>query len=432
MLDRILFPIRRRTPELGRLLGSWKLSVVLMVVAASYYGFLAIWASASPPHVVQRIASLAPFWVVYTLLLANTGVCLWRRLPSLRRDLRVEPAAVTTQPARVLETPPGMTPDAARGLMRRLGFRTTRTQGQGVWGLRQRWAPLGTYLFHGSFFLLLVAAALTIALRYDERAVVAVGEEFVGTPEQSRSVAQPGLLELRLPPPRFTVESILPEFWGNELLFTRLEAQLAFADGERAVTRINRPLWNGWWTFVRLSGFGYAPRYEVEDRYGRVLESAFVKLNVFPPGQRDSFSLERFPHRVSLELWPDAVELDGEVQNRSLNLVRPAALARVTRGRLELCEAVLFPGDGLEFEGLRLSFSEIRYWGEFSIVHDPGIPVLFFGFAIALTGLALKVRGGRSEALWSPGADRAPGRLELWAPPANLPDPPPSFPEASP
>lgn len=424
MWDRILFPIRRRTPELGRLLGSWKLSVVLMVVAALYYGFLAIWATSSPPHVVQRIASLAPFWVVYLLLLTNTGVCLWRRFPALRRDLRAEPAAVKTPPAQVLPTAAGMTPDQAEAMMRRLGFRTTRTHDRALWGLRRRWASLGTYLFHGSFFLLLAAAALTMALRHDERAVVAVGEEFVGAPEQSRSVSQPALIGLRPPPPGFTVESIVPEFWGDALLFTQLEARLVLADGGPAVTRINRPLWTGWWTFLRLSGFGYAPRYELADRHGRVLESAFVKVNVFPPGQRDSFTLEQYPHRVSLEVLPDAVEVEGEVRNRSLNLVEPAALVRVTRGRVELGEAAIFPGDGLEFEGMRLSFPEIRYWGEFSIVHDPGIPVLFLAFAIAMVGLAFKVRGGRGEALWTPGAEGAAGRLELWGPPAHLPDPP--------
>ena len=80
MWDRILYPLRRRTPKLGRLLGSWKLSVVLMVVAAFYYGLLAVWAALSPPDVVQRIASLIPFWLTYALLLINTGVCLWRRL----------------------------------------------------------------------------------------------------------------------------------------------------------------------------------------------------------------------------------------------------------------------------------------------------------------------------------------------------------------
>jgi hypothetical protein len=58
-----------------------------MVLAVLYYGFLAIWATSSPPHVVQNIAGLLPFWLVYALLLVNTGVCLWRRIPTLKRQL---------------------------------------------------------------------------------------------------------------------------------------------------------------------------------------------------------------------------------------------------------------------------------------------------------------------------------------------------------
>jgi hypothetical protein len=87
MWTRILFAVRAFTTELGPRLGSWRLSVVLMVLAALYYGFLAVWATSSPPHVVANIASLAPFWLLYALLLVNTGVCLWRRLGTLRKQI---------------------------------------------------------------------------------------------------------------------------------------------------------------------------------------------------------------------------------------------------------------------------------------------------------------------------------------------------------
>ena len=91
-------------PDLGRRLGSWRLSVALMVLAALYYALLAIWSGSSPPHVVRNITSLLPFWLLYGLLLINTGVCLWQRLPTLRRDIGREPrwsgkAADWTEPA---------------------------------------------------------------------------------------------------------------------------------------------------------------------------------------------------------------------------------------------------------------------------------------------------------------------------------------------
>lgn len=332
--------------DLGPRLGSWRLSIVLMVLAALYYTFLAIWAGSSPPHVVRNIAGLIPFWLVYALLLVNTGVCLWRRLPQLRREL-------------------------ARG----------------------DWPALGTFLFHGSFFLVAVGFLLTIAGRQEATVWAAVGEEFTGDPTQFLTQSAPKPLASGVPVTGFRVEEIRPEFWRDELLFTTLEADLTLAAGKRVTTRINRPLWLGWSTFLRLSGFGYTPRYELRDSEGRVLDSSFVKLNIFPPGQRDYFSPPEYPHRIYLEVFPDYEEVEGLPTSRSLNLRNPATVVQIYRGRLALAQGVLRYGEAMSFEGLNLLFPEIRYWGEFSIVRDPGAPILFLGYVVGLAGLIFKLAG---------------------------------------
>jgi hypothetical protein len=82
---------------------------------------------------------------------------------------------------------------------------------------------------------------------------------------------------------------------------------------------------------------------------------------------------------------------------------------QVLRGRLDRGAAVLLGGDRYRFEGLALRFPEIRYWGEFTIVWDPGAPLLFLGYLLGLVGLALKLPGGRAEAEWRP----LPGGGEL-------------------
>ncbi|MGB5888919.1 MAG: hypothetical protein WBH75_02990, partial [Thermoanaerobaculia bacterium] len=221
----------------------------------------------------------------------------------------------------------------------------------------------------------------------------------------------------------FRVEDIRPEFWRDQLLFTTLEADLELASGSSATTRINRPLWLGWATFLRLSGFGYAPRYELRDANGHVLSSSFVKLNLFPPGQRDYFSPPDYPHRIYLEVFPDHGEEDGRPVSRSLNLVNPAVAVDVYRGRLALGGALLPLGDGYTFEGLTLSIPEIRYWGEFSVVWDPGAGILFLGFVVGLLGLLLKIRGGRAEAEWVADPAGEGGVLRGWggAQPSGLP-----------
>lgn len=341
MVKSPLFALRRLGLDASRWLGSWRLSVVLMVLAAFYHVFLAAWAFTSPSHVVRGIAGLAPFWLVYGLLLVNTGVCFTRRW---------------------------------RGLSR-----------------RGRRAALGSYLFHGAFFLLAAGFLLSLATRQQVTLWAAVGETFSGEAEQVLSRTSPRWLSPAVPAPGFRVDRVLPELWRSQLLFTRLEADLTFTDGRTATTRINRPLWLGWGTFLRLSGFGYAPRYELTDRAGRPLDSAIVKMDVFPPGQRDHFRIPDLPHRFYVEVLPDFAVEQGEPITRSLELVRPAVWLRVIRGPQELGEALLRQGDSFELEGLRLRFPEIRYWGQFSVVWDPGAPVIFAGYLLGLVGLGLKL-----------------------------------------
>jgi hypothetical protein len=420
MLDRLLFAVRRSFPEFGQWLGSTRLSVVLMIVAAQYYLFLAIWSTSSPPHVVQNIAGLIPFWLLYGMLLINTGVCLWNRIPVLRRDLAASPRLTERPAAWEMDTPSETSADEARGLLRRMGFRPGVVEPDRVWGSRRRLAPLGTYLFHGAFFLLAAGFLITLLTRQETKVRVAVGEQYVGRPDQLLSVSPPRVLGAGIPSLDFEVKHIRPEFWSDQLLFTALEAEIEQGGGKRSHTRINRPLWVGPGTFLRISGFGYAPRYEIVDRRGVVLDGAFIKMNVFPPGQRDYFVLPDHPHRVYLEVVPDVAVENGRAVTRSLNLVNPAVELQVLRGRVSLGGGLLRQGEGFEFEGLTLRFPEIRYWGEFTFVRDPGAPVLFLGYLLALAGLLLRIRGGRAEAEWRAGAGGEPGVLRGWGG-----DPPP-------
>lgn len=405
--------LRSRLPEIGPLLGSWKLSVVLMITAALYYIFLAIWATSSPSHIIQNIAGLAPFWIVFGLLIANTGVCLWRRFPGMLRDISPGFVRGPEPPLWEIPFPAADAPSASRAL-ERLGFRTIHPPDGPVFGTKRRWASLGTYLFHGAFFLMAAGFLLTMATRYEARLWTAVGEDFVGEAPQFLSQTPPRVLSLGPPQVTFRVDSIRPEFWRDQLLFTTLEANLIFPGGGRSVTRINRPIWAGPATFLRLSGFGYAPRYEITDANGLVLESAFAKLNVFPPGQRDLIVTGRYPFRISVEVYPDYVEGSSEPATASLNLRNPALGVRVSRGKLILARGLLKRGETLTFEGLTLSFPEVRYWGEFTLVRDAGAPVLFMGFAAGLAGLLLKVRGKRADVRWTPGEAQGSGTLAGW------------------
>lgn len=387
MLDRVLFATRRFWLDLGAWLGFWKLSIVLMVLAAVYYLLLAVWSTASPPHVVRNIALLAPFWVIYALILANTGTCLWRRRAALLRDLARGRTYRDRPPGWTIDLPPETGPREARTLLKRAGYRVRRTPE----GVRGRWAVLGSYLFHGAFFVIGLGFLLTFSLRAETTLRVAEGEILEDPPSG----------------PSFVVRRITPEFWQDQMLFTMLEADLGWEDGSRSLTRINHPVPVGAASFLRLSGFGYAPRYELVSREGAILDTAWVKMNLFPPGSRDWFRVEDYPHRFYLSVVPDPID-------SSLNLKEPRIDLEIYRGQTSLGQASLDLGQGYEFEGLVMRIAEIRYWGEFSLVRDPGAIPIFLGFAIGLIGLVLRLPGERSEATFQPAGDGKPARIDGW------------------
>jgi hypothetical protein len=101
------------------------------------------------------------------------------------------------------------------------------------------------------------------------------------------------------------------------------------------------------------------------------------------------------PHRVYLEIYPDMDFEVGQDNTRTMNLRSPGIRVHVFRGKLDLGQTVLRTGETFEVEGLGLRFAEIRYWGEFSVLRDPGAPILFAGFLLALVGLTLKLLTSR-------------------------------------
>ena len=400
---------------MGRLLdilSSWKLSIALMILGALFYSLLTIWATSSPPHVVGLIGGMLPFKLLYAILLANTALCLWRRLPALASGISRSPQ-LTKGPARWQAQLTAEGKKEVFDMMGRMGYRA-REEGEGLWGVRNRWTAMGTFLFHGAFFLVAAGFLATSIWRSEVKTWVAVGERFEGRPDQflpSERGGNAGKPEIALPD--FEVLEIEPAFWKDILLFTQLKARLAFPGGNERITRINRPLMAGWDTFMRLSGFGYAPAYTLYGPDGRPVDAAVARLNLFPPGQRDTLTLAGLPHRVYLIVIPDAAVTSGGPVMRGLDLADPRIAVRIYRGRLDLGSALLKPGEAITFEGYTLRFDEIRYWGEFTTVRDPGALVILAGFAIGLIGLSLKLRGRRGEVAWEP-APGGGGFLRGW------------------
>ena len=156
-------------------------------------------------------------------------------------------------------------------------------------------------------------------------------------------------------------------------------AALLVRGGERVVARPWWPARLGWTEFAFAVDAGIAPRFELRDPRGGLLESAFAKLDVLPAGKRDVLTFERVPHRAVLEMKRD--------RTGSMRWVVGAY-----RGKLPVGSGIIAPGEPFAFDGLQLTLREGVPTVTLRIVRDLGIP--FALAALFLAGVALALIAG--------------------------------------
>ena len=204
---------------------AWALLIVVWVVPFQIYGL--------PDFQIKNIVYSEIFFrVVYVTLGINTLACIGARVPAIVRRVGRLP---------VPDSSPRVSADAhplegawslerAASALKTAGF-PTRVSGDGwAWGVRNRYAPLGTIVFHLSFFVIIAGALLALDPRalYVGKAVVAEGESFdISTHAFSE---EPVPRDPR-PDVAFTLDTLTPEFHEDILLFTGLDATLTHDGG---------------------------------------------------------------------------------------------------------------------------------------------------------------------------------------------------------
>jgi uncharacterized protein YjeT (DUF2065 family) len=118
-----------------------------------------------------------------------------------------------------------------------------------------------------------------------------------------------------------------------------------------------------------------APRFLITDKNGRELHSAFVKLNLNPPGREDYFRSPAVAHRFYLSLTgkPD----------KPFNI-------KIVRGKLIVENKEIAIGEEVEFEGLKISFPEISKRAEIKVSHYPGNKVIIIGIGVIGVGIVFQ------------------------------------------
>ena len=233
---------------------SWRLSIGLMVLLATYHGLLAIWSSSSAPGCRPR---------------HRRPRALLDRLPAAARE-HWPPACgggcpdsgASCPPSRLFRREAPRTGSGscrrcdrragARALLERLGYRVSAppTGASQIWGVKRRWAALGTYLFHGAFASCSRSASCSRCSRVAESASARRGRRGVTSGEPGQVVSQisasatAGSLAPRRGRASGSWTSAPSSGRPAALHRAGLRARTVRVGGAET-TRINRPLWLG-------------------------------------------------------------------------------------------------------------------------------------------------------------------------------------------
>lgn len=258
--------------------------------------------------------------------------------------------------------------------------------------IRWRLSSLGTLFFHFSLFFVVFGILISPMLRTQAQAIVAEGDT-LSTEQGDRLIeVEPKDTKDRMPKFGFTVKKVGARFWKDELLFTDMRATIQPLESKREDLVLLTKAWKPTLTtYVTLVGIGYAPFYRLVDDDGVEVESGYVSLAAFPPGIEDSFRLSAIPYIVNVKVFPDFRKDKGNITNKSNNLKQLGYGVRLAMGDTTIAKQFVRPNESIDVGRFHLSFPKMVYWGQFKIIHNPGLIFIWLGFLAGLTGLVWRL-----------------------------------------
>lgn len=368
--------------------GSREFSIFIFIAAITYSLISYVFALLVPKSWFDIFQTLLPMTVLYVLFFINLLICEIKWIPVVIRRCRRPEPPVLTQLGRYRQVVinQSLSGDKLKDRLPK-AYTLCEQEEEGkkiTHAFRGAYSPLGNLLFHISYFFLLTGILIGLLFRFDGTALVAEGTKFNGSEKSYQSVSLSPYAVL--PDINFTLNSVNPEFWGNELLFTDLRADITLTNGRKESAWLSSPVRIGG-AKVSIAGIGYAFRYRLTDDKDNELANGMELLNVFMPGVEEGFKVPGYPHRFLVAYYPDAVIKNESVINRSMNRINPVIGLRVYRGRLPVYSGLMREGEKAEFDSLKFSIEEVKYWGDFKAVKNPGFPWIWAAFAMMVVGL---------------------------------------------
>lgn len=285
--------------------------------------------------------------------------------------------------------------------LRKGGYRVY-VRGDTCVAIKNRYSPLGTIVFHLSFLLFLLGALIDFYTSFRAYADVAVGEVFRG----EYDVIKKPLIG-HMPECSFAVLSVRPEYYKG-VIPIGLEITVLDEYGEKNIG-INRPYKRDGVSYV-IKKIDVAPLFILQDVKGQEIDGAFVRLNVLQ-GQRDSFEIGGYRFRVSFftdygredervdkQNLPQILKTPSPLKtSQTLEIRRPAFEISAFKGSDLVNKKIIFSGEGIEFDGKKLVFADLRYWVRFYVVGGRGSGIIYTGFVSIIVALIVRFVFPRKE-----------------------------------
>lgn len=342
---------------------------------------------------LTRIKGSTFFYTLLLLVIVNLSANLVQRLGTLRKELQVRcprqrPDKLAGQdPYRRVAAAPGADPlAAAEGALRQRGYVVDR-RGDGLVGVKGRWAVLGSLAFHISMIVMGAGGIASSATKVRGLFWVGETETFDGRPDSYAALAPSGLAAEDAPKISFRVDTVEVTVDDQDRVLD-VAVAITAADGETDVIRVNYP-WFGPDGVVRLVEYGFAPVISLRDPVHRTEVTTALKLMVTPAGKEDAFTLAGVPGEFVLSLYPDFIVEGGTPASRGRNLSNPvAAVAWIAPGGARSLARLPRDATYRPLGPWLAAMPEVLHWARFEVHRDDGKWIVFAGLILALLGLA--------------------------------------------
>jgi cytochrome c biogenesis protein ResB len=282
--------------------------------------------------------------------------------------------------------------DRVKVFFKRRGWHLMRGREENIiFAIKNRFSPIGFFLFHLSFLLCLIGALTVTYTRFSGSLALTEGQSFDGDIKQFNKITKEPKVLKALPALGLHVEKVRPFY--EEDVPSELVAELSVKYREvmkREILRVNEPINRGPMSII-VQTIGVSPLFIVKGPSDQVLDGVYVSLNVLH-GEEDKFQFEtdkRFTFYV--RFFPDYTVENGVETTRSLELRNPAMHLVIDKQGRKIYEGTIRQGEAVDIGPFSVSFEGIRYWADFMIVREYGRLPLVMGFLFASIGLIMRL-----------------------------------------